>query len=59
MSYRIQVLAATNLPAADGVEVVREGRCTQRKGAWTSVWSPISLALIAAVLESSKGKAMK
>lgn len=40
-----------NPPAADGVEVVREGRCMQRKGAWTSVWPPISLALIAAVLE--------
>ena len=40
-----------NPPAAAGVEVVREGRCMQRKGAWTSVWPPISLALIAAVLE--------
>lgn len=40
-----------NPPAANGIAVVREGRCMQRKGAWTSVWPPISLALIAAVLE--------
>lgn len=40
-----------NPPATDGIDVVREGRCMQRKGAWTSVWPPISLSLIAAVLE--------
>lgn len=40
-----------NPPAVNGVEMVREGRCMQRKGAWTAVWSPISLALCAAVLE--------
>jgi len=40
-----------NPPAARGVEIVREGRCMQRKGAWTAVWSPISLALLAALLE--------
>ncbi|MBU0701959.1 B12-binding domain-containing radical SAM protein [bacterium] len=40
-----------NPPAPDGVMVVREGRCMQRKGAWTAVWSPLSLAICAAVLE--------
>lgn len=39
-----------NPPAPAGVEMVREGRCMQRKGAWTAVWSPISLALCAAIL---------
>lgn len=40
-----------NPPAADGVKIVREGRCMQRQGAWTSTWPPITLALCAAVLE--------
>ncbi len=40
-----------NPPAALGVDMVREGRCMQRAGAWTAIWSPISLATIAAVLE--------
>ncbi len=39
-----------NPPAADGVRQVREGRCMQRAGAWTAVWTPISLATCAAVL---------
>jgi len=38
-----------NPPAADGVRIVREGRCMQREGAWTAVWAPVSLALSAAV----------
>ncbi len=40
-----------NPPAVDGADIVREGRCMQRAGAWTAVWAPISLATIAAVLE--------
>lgn len=40
-----------NPPAYRGVKMVREGRCMQRSGAWTSVWAPISLTTIAAVLE--------
>ncbi len=48
MSLRIQMI---NPPAASGVDMVREGRCMQRAGAWTAVWAPISLATIAAVLE--------
>jgi len=39
-----------NPPAYLGVSQVREGRCMQRAGAWTSVWPPLSLALTAAVL---------
>lgn len=42
-----------NPPAPNGVDIVREGRCMQRKGAWTAIWSPISLALCAAVLEQN------
>ncbi len=41
-----------NPPAHQGVDMVREGRCMQRAGAWTAVWPPISLATIAAVLEA-------
>src|SRR5262245_26049490 len=37
-------------PGDDGVRQVREGRCMQRAGAWTSVWSPITLARCAAIL---------
>lgn len=39
-----------NPPEYLGVSQVREGRCMQRAGAWTSVWPPLSLALTAAVL---------
>ncbi|MCL4309949.1 MAG: B12-binding domain-containing radical SAM protein [Actinobacteria bacterium] len=39
-----------NPPPVDGVNVVREGRCMQRTGAWTAVWAPVSLATTAAVL---------
>lgn len=41
-----------NPPEAHGVKMVREGRCMQREGAWTSIWPPISLALCASMLES-------
>ena len=40
-----------NPPAPKNVEMVREGRCMQRKGAWSAVWAPISLAYLGAVLE--------
>ena len=39
-----------NPPADRGVKQVREGRCMQRAGAWTAVWSPISLATCAALV---------
>ncbi len=47
----MNVLLLNPPPPSPGVDMVREGRCMQRKGAWTAVWSPISLATIAAVLE--------
>ncbi len=39
-----------NPPAYKGVKIVREGRCMQRRGAWTAVWAPVSLATSAAVV---------
>ncbi len=39
-----------NPPPEQGVNVIREGRCMQRTDAWTTVWSPVSLATVAAVL---------
>lgn len=41
-----------NPPPFGGVSYVREGRCMQRKGAWTTVWPPISLASVAGLLRS-------
>lgn len=40
-----------NPPASGGVKIVREGRCMQRQGAWTSTWPPITLALCGSILE--------
>ncbi|MFH0864279.1 MAG: radical SAM protein [Candidatus Gottesmanbacteria bacterium] len=45
-----------NPPAAEGIKMVREGRCMQREGAWAAVWAPISLATIAAVLKKNRHK---
>ena len=42
-----------NPPPADGVKMVREGRCMQRRSAWGAVWPPISLATIASILEEN------
>jgi len=42
-----------NPPADQGVRQVREGRCMQRAGAWTAIWSPISLATAASVLRNN------
>jgi len=39
-----------NPPANNGIEMVREGRCMQRKGAWTTVWPPVTLATMAGML---------
>jgi radical SAM superfamily enzyme YgiQ (UPF0313 family) len=41
-----------NPPTVEGKGFIREGRCTQEGGVWTTLWPPISLATIAAVLES-------
>lgn len=40
-----------NPPTPDGKGFIREGRCTQEGGVWTTLWPPISLANIGAVLE--------
>lgn len=40
-----------NPPSHGDEKFVREGRCMQRGGAWTAVWSPVSLATTAAVLQ--------
>ena len=42
-----------NPPPFEGINVVREGRCMQRTGAWTSVWAPVSLATAAAVVREA------
>lgn len=42
-----------NPPACGGVRMVREGRCMQREGTWASVWAPISLSTVAALLEKN------
>ncbi len=34
-------------PAIDGIKMVREGRCMAREGVWTTLWPPISMAMIA------------
>jgi len=38
-----------NPPADEGIKQVREGRCMQRMGAWTALWTPVSLAYCAAL----------
>lgn len=43
---------ALNPPADDGVKQVREGRCMQRGGAWTTIWTPLSMAYCASMARS-------
>ncbi len=40
-----------NPPTVEGKGFIREGRCTQESGVWTTLWPPISLATMGAVLE--------
>jgi len=40
-----------NPPTKDDKKFIREGRCTQEQGVWATLWPPISLATIGAVLE--------
>ena len=40
-----------NPPTKDNKKFIREGRCTQEQGVWATLWPPISLVTIAAVLE--------
>ena len=42
-----------NPPFKDKKRFIREGRCTQEEGAWGTLWPPLSLASIGAVLEKS------
>lgn len=40
-----------NPPAHDNKKFIREGRCTQEQGVWATLWPPLSLATMGAVLE--------
>ena len=40
-----------NPPTSDGELVIREGRCEQSGGLWSTVWPPLTLATVAAFLE--------
>ncbi len=40
-----------NPPAEQDKKFIREGRCTQEQGTWGTLWPPITLASIGAVLE--------
>lgn len=40
-----------NPPVLNGNPMVREGRCMQRKGAWTTLWPPLTLATLSALLK--------
>jgi len=40
-----------NPPTREGKGFIREGRCTQEGGVWTTLWPPITLATLGAVLE--------
>jgi len=39
-----------NPPASGNIEYIREGRCTQKRGFWSTLWPPVTLATVAAVL---------
>lgn len=40
-----------NPPTPDNKAFIREGRCNQEKGVWTTLWPPITLATAGAMLE--------
>lgn len=44
-------LLLLNPPTREGKGFIREGRCTQEGGVWTTLWPPISLATVGAILE--------
>lgn len=49
MTYKVYFI---NPPVKDPkIKMIREGRCMQRSGTWTAIWSPYSLCLAAAILE--------
>ena len=39
-----------NPPAYKGKEYIREGRCMQAKGSWSTLWPPLTLTYINAIL---------
>jgi anaerobic magnesium-protoporphyrin IX monomethyl ester cyclase len=41
-----------NPPSPGKIKMIREGRCMQRSGTWTTIWPPYSLCMIAAILEN-------
>ncbi len=45
-----------NLPSFKGKMFVKEGRCSQSKKFWNTIWPPYSLVSLAAVLEQSGNK---
>ncbi|MDY6837297.1 MAG: radical SAM protein [Thermodesulfobacteriota bacterium] len=47
-----------NPPTFDNKAYIREGRCNQEQGAWTTLWPPVSLATAASMLEQ-KGHNVK
>jgi len=42
-----------NPPSSDNKKFIREGRCTQEQGVWATLWPPLSLATMGAVLEEA------
>ena len=47
-----------NPPTIDEKQFIREGRCTQEQGVWATLWPPLSLATMGAVLEED-GRTVK
>lgn len=45
-----------NPPTIDEKQFIREGRCTQEQGVWATLWPPLSLATIGAVLEEASSR---
>ena len=45
-----------NPPTRDDKKFIREGRCTQEQGVWATLWPPLSLATLGAVLEKDGHK---
>jgi radical SAM superfamily enzyme YgiQ (UPF0313 family) len=43
-----------NPPTRNSKKFIREGRCTQEQGVWATLWPPISLVMIGAVLEKDE-----
>jgi len=41
-----------NPPTSDNKAFIREGRCNQEQGVWATLWPPITLATVGAILEN-------